>query len=91
MITKTTENYVILYYAEHTSAGTMGPLKRARFASIGEAIDHAHDLRHRHEYSPIEIRDQRDNLITCALMGWRLPVLMTPHADRERHLAPRRA
>jgi hypothetical protein len=88
---KTTEDYVILYYAEYTSSGTMGPLKRARFASIGEAVDHAHDLRHRHEVSPIEIRDPRDNLITCALMGWRVPVLMTAHADRDRQLATRRA
>lgn len=84
---KSTQDYVILYYVEYISSGQMGPLKRARFASIGEAIDHAHDLRHRQEFSPLEIRDQRDNLITCALMGWRLPVLMTDSADRGRRLA----
>lgn len=82
MTTTSVENYVILYFSEATAAGTLGPLQRARFATIWEAVDHAHDLRHRKSFMPLEIRDQQDTLITCALMGWRVPHAAHGRASR---------
>ncbi|WP_428031822.1 hypothetical protein [Ancylobacter sp.] len=79
--------YYILYFTERALDGRMGPLKRARFALIHEAVDHAHGMRHGLRQDPIEIRDQHDQLVTCALMGWRLSPLhrnMEPRFDYAR-------
>lgn len=79
------ESYFILYYAEQLRGGGMGPIRRARFASVAEAVDKAHEMRHSPRFSPIEVRDPKDNLITCALMGWRVPALhrqLTPLVRR---------
>lgn len=67
--------YYVLYFTERSSDGFMGPLKRARYASVHEAVERAHGMRHNSQLSPIEVRDQQDGLITCALMGWRVPPL----------------
>lgn len=81
------EPYYVLYFTERTSDGFMGPLKRARFASVHEAVDRAHAMRHSTQQTPIEVRDQGDHLITCALMGWRVPPLHRVAGPRVNGLA----
>ena len=71
-------SYFILYYAEPTGlGGVMGPMKRARYASIPEAVERAKQMKRIGDFTPIEIRDPKDGLITCELMGWRTPSLIT--------------
>lgn len=70
-------SYFILYYAEPTgSGGVMGPMKRARYATIPEAVERAKQMKRVGDLIPIEIRDPKDGLITCELMGWRMPSLV---------------
>jgi len=70
-------SYFILYYAEATGrGGVMGPMKRARYASIPEAVERAKQMKRTGDLIPIEIRDPKDGLITCELMGWRTPALL---------------
>lgn len=69
------EPYYVLYFTERSASGFMGPLKRARYASARDAVDRAYSMRQCPQLNPIEVRDQQDKLITCALMGWRLPSL----------------
>lgn len=70
-------SYFILYYAEPSgSGGVMGPMKRARYATIPEAVERAKQMKRSGNLTPIEIRDPRDGLITCELMGWRTPSLI---------------
>lgn len=68
--------YYILYYAEATSSGVMGPMKRARYATAHEAVDRAMVMRRNGAERPVEIRDPQDRLITCEMMGWKLPALV---------------
>ncbi|MDQ0512216.1 hypothetical protein [Ancylobacter amanitiformis] len=67
--------YYILYYAEQTPTGVMGPLRRARYASAHEAADRAMEMLRAGLQRPVEIRDRQDRLITCEMMGWQLPPL----------------
>jgi len=70
-------SYFILYFAEPTGrGGVMGPLKRARYATIPEAVERARQMKRAGDLTPIEIRDPKDGLITCELMGWRTPSLI---------------
>lgn len=77
-----TDCYYILYYAEISSTGVMGPMKRARYANAHEAADRAHEMRRSGALRPVEIRDQQDQLVTCELMGWKLPELARPASAR---------
>jgi len=72
------DSYYILYYAEPSQTGVMGPMRRARFAQVHEAADRALEMRRSGELRPVEIRDQRDQLVTCEMMGWKLPSLARP-------------
>ncbi len=74
--------YYILYYAEASSSGVMGPMKRARYATVREAADRAMEMRRAGGQRPVEIRDPQDRLITCELMGWKLPTLVRPDNPR---------
>jgi len=70
-------SYFILYFAENTGqGGIMGPMKRARYATIPEAVERAKQMKRAGNLTPIEIRDPKDSLITCELMGWRTPSLI---------------
>lgn len=71
-------SYYILYFAEPSQTGVMGAMKRARYASAHEAADRAHEMRRTGGLRPVEIRDQHDRLVTCELMGWKLPTLARP-------------
>lgn len=71
-------SYYILYFAEPSQTGVMGAMKRARYASVHEAADRAHEMRRAGGPRPVEIRDQQDRLVTCELMGWKLPTLARP-------------
>ncbi|PZQ81292.1 MAG: hypothetical protein DI549_14510 [Ancylobacter novellus] len=73
-----TDTYYILYYAETSPTGVMGTMKRARYATAHEAADRAHEMRRSGLLRPVEIRDQQDQLVTCELMGWKLPALARP-------------
>lgn len=74
--------YYILYYADESTSGVMGPMKRARFATVREAADRAMEMRRAGTQRPVEIRDPQDHLITCELMGWKLPPLVRPEHPR---------
>lgn len=70
-------SYFILYFVESTSrGGVMGQMKRARYATIPEAVERAKQMKRIGDFIPIEIRDPKDGLITCELMGWRTPSLI---------------
>lgn len=84
-----TSLYYILYYAEASSSGVMGPMKRARYATAHEAVDRAMAMRRSGAERPVEIRDPQDRLITCEMMGWKLPALVqAPGAGRPVTAAP---
>ncbi|WGD32109.1 hypothetical protein AncyloWKF20_09935 [Ancylobacter sp. WKF20] len=74
--------YYILYYADASTSGVMGPMKRARYATVREAADRAMEMRRAGNQRPVEIRDPQDHLITCELMGWKLPPLVRPEHPR---------
>ncbi|MBS9478417.1 hypothetical protein [Ancylobacter radicis] len=74
--------YYILYYAEASNTGVMGPMKRARYGTVWEAAERAMEMRRLGAERPVEIRDPQDRLITCELMGWKLPSLVRPEPAR---------
>jgi hypothetical protein len=82
--------YYILYYAEASTSGVMGPMKRARYASVREAAHRAMEMRRSGNQRPVEIRDPQDHLITCELMGWKLPPLVRPEHPRRASAAAAR-
>lgn len=82
--------YYILYYAEASSSGVMGPMRRARYATVREAADRALEMRRAGGERPVEIRDPQDRLITCELMGWKLPTLVRPEHPRRLSATPAR-
>lgn len=72
------DSYYVLYFAEPSQTGVMGVMKRARYASAHDAAERAHEMRRSGGPRPVEIRDQQDRLVTCELMGWKLPTLARP-------------
>lgn len=82
--------YYILYYVDASTSGIMGPMKRARYASVREAADRAMEMRRAGNQRPVEIRDPQDHLITCEMMGWKLPTLVRSEPPRRPSVAAAR-
>lgn len=71
-----------LYFSD-TSADSLQPMKRLRFASVPDAVDRALEMKRGGTLKPVEVRDDQGRLITCELIGWRFSPLTprTPAAS----------